>query len=448
MNFLFFLFCMLLSKIGNIDYAKIKLVYELENYYIPIKISQKSDYDYFILSNLLPINLFPSSKCSMCKDLYINEKDNKTYSFIKSNVSTLYYSHNFFGDLYFSNITLGSKTKSIEFISFEYTTNMKSYNDKGIFSLSFLNYDFNTPKKIFALSLGLDNGELDLGNYNSDKIKNISNLKTFNINKTYYNSISEYSNVWYMSFESLLINSNKIINNKKFKLTLDASSNYFHIPKDFFFNNADLIFLKESKCQIQQEGYFICICDRNYKEKYGNFKFINENNDTFEVKVTDYIAFDSSSTHCQVQIQINYESDLFIAGKYVMNNYYTIFDIDNNQLKIYPDSFGNSSLIQRNIIIFFISICVGGVLFISGYIMYKRNLTRNENLEINEDFIRDNIHEVENNNGGIIEDPQQNNINGNNGGNENDNDNMNLYKNLTENGSNNKNILIKKKAMI
>ena len=79
-----------------------------------------------------------------------------------------------------------------------------------------------------------------------------------------------------------------------------------------------------------------------------------------------------------------------------MNNYYTIFDIDNNQLKIYPDSFGNSSLIQRNIIIFFISICVGGVLFISGYIMYKRNLTRNENLEINEDFIRDNIHEVEN----------------------------------------------------
>jgi len=332
----------------------------------------------------------------MCKDLYINEKDNKTYSFIKSNVSTLYYSHNFFGDLYFSNITLGSKTKSIEFISFEYTTNMKSYNDKGIFSLSFLNYDFNTPKKIFALSLGLDNGELDLGNYNSDKIKNISNLKTFNINKTYYNSISEYSNVWYMSFESLLINSNKIINNKKFKLTLDASSNYFHIPKDFFFNNADLIFLKESKCQIQQEGYFICICDRNYKEKYGNFKFINENNDTFEVKVTDYIAFDSSSTHCQVQIQINYESDLFIAGKYVMNNYYTIFDIDNNQLKIYPDSFGNSSLIQRNIIIFFISICVGGVLFISGYIMYKRNLTRNENLEINEDFIRDNMHEVEN----------------------------------------------------
>ena len=112
------------------------------------------------------------------------------------------------------------------------------------------------------------------------------------------------------------------------------------------------------------------------------------------MKVTDYIAFDSSSTHCQVQIQINYESDLFIAGKYVMNNYYTIFDIDNNQLKIYPDSFGNSSLIQRNIIIFFISICVGGVLFISGYIMYKRNLTRNENLEINEDFIRDNIHEV------------------------------------------------------
>jgi len=43
MNFLFFLFCMLLSKIRNIDYAKIKLVYELENYYIPIKISQKSD---------------------------------------------------------------------------------------------------------------------------------------------------------------------------------------------------------------------------------------------------------------------------------------------------------------------------------------------------------------------------------------------------------------------
>ena len=435
---------MLLSKIRSDNYEKIKLVYELENYYIPIKISQKSDYDYFILSNLLPINLFPSSKCTICKDYIIDEKDNKTYSFIKNNASISYYSNNFIGDLYSSNITLGSQTKSIEFISFEYTTNTKSYKDKGLFSLSFLNYDFNTSKKIFALSLGLDNGELDLGYYNFNKIKNISNLKTFNINKTYFNSTSEYSNVWYMSFNSLLINGNKIINNNKYRLTLDVSTNYFHIPKDFFFNNAQFIFLKESKCQVQQEGYFICICNKNYKEKYGNFKFINENKDVFEVKVVDYIKFDSSSTHCQVLIQINYESDLFIAGKYVMNNYYTIFDIDNNQLKIYPDSFESSSFIQRNIIIYFISLCVGGVLFIIGYIIYKRNLTRNENLLLNEDLIRDNREEVENNNGEEIEDHQQNNKNGNND--EKDNDNMNLNKILDENSSNNEKIKVKEES--
>ena len=414
MNFYVILFYMLLSEIKNDNYQKIKLAYSSENYYIPIIINKNSDYDYFILSNLLPINLFPSSKCSICKENYIDEKDNKSYTFIKSNVSASYYSHNFAGDLYSSNISFDSQTTSIEFIAFESINNMKSFNDKGLFSLSFLNYCFNTSKKIFALSLDIYNGELDLGNYNSNKIKNISNLKAFNINKTNFNSTNEYNNAWYISFNSLLINENKIINNYKYKLTLDVSTNYFHIPKDFFFNNVHLIFSEKSECQIQQEGYFLCICDRNYKEKYGNFKFINENNDAFEVKVIDYIELDSSSTHCRIQLQINYESDLFIAGKYVINNYYTIFDIDNNQLKIYPDNSGNSSLIKRNIIIFLVTLCVGGIILISAFIIYKNNLTRNEDLELNEDLIQDNRQEVENNNEEVVEDHQQNSKNGNN----------------------------------
>ena len=433
MNIIIIICFIIISRISCDEYEKISLVYESNNYYIPVKISQNTNSEYYILSNLLSINFFPSSKCSICKSYHIDESDT-SYSLIKNNVSVSYYSLNFSGDLYESNLTLGTQTKLFNFIAFDSITNVQRYSGKGRFSLSFLNYYFNTKKKIFALSLGRDSGELDLGGYNENKIQNISNLNIFNVIKTNYNDSREYENLWYINFNKLSINGNKIENHKNnFKLTLDVSTNSFHIPKDFFFSNAHLIFSPDSKCQVQPEGYFICICNSDYKQKFGNFQFKDENNNIFDVKVTDYIGFDDSETgnHCYVSIEINYETDLFIAGKYVMNNYYTIFDIDNSLLKIYPDENGNFSLEQISVIIFLFSLCIGGLFFICCYIIYHKFCKRNRIGELNENLVQDNQQQE----GNISEEINQqqnineiieNNDNVNNNGNSNNNEEENL----------------------
>ena len=386
------LLIIILFKIKT-EYEKISLKYESDEYYIPIKLGENKNTEYFIFSNILPINIFPSSKCLICKSYHINENDNNSYSYIKDNVLVPYYYLNFSGELYNTNITLGTEKSPVNILAFNNIYYIDTYNGKGRFSLSFLNYYFNTTKKIFALTLNYDGGQLHLGDYNQNIIKDKSKLQTFNITTTNINNTNEYLNSWYINSTKLLINNRIVKYEKNIKFTFDISTNYFHIPKDFFFKNAHLIFSENAKCQVQPDGYFLCICDQNYNENFRNFKFYNENNEYIEVKYTDYISLDESGTgsYCYVFIKINYETDFFIAGKYVMNNYYTIFDIDNNQLKTYSLPQENFYYDQKNVIIFLFVICIGGLVFLSCYCIYKNFCSRNNDEEnLNEELIDEN----------------------------------------------------------
>ena len=422
----------------NTEFEKISLRYGSDEYYIPIKLGENKNIENFIFSNILPISFFPSSKCSICKEFHINEKDNNSYSFIKNDIIVPYYYFNFTGDLYNTNITLGSQKIQTEFLAFDNILYVDNYSGKGRFSLSFLNYNFNTSKKIFALTLKHNGGQLDLGDYNQDIIKDKSKLHTFNITVTNINNTNEYLNSWYINFTKISINNRNSEYDKNIKFTFDISSNYFFIPKDFFFQNAHLIFSEKSKCQVQTDGYFICMCDQNYNEKFGNFKFFNENNDYLEVKYSDYITIDETGTSniCYAFIKINYETDLFIAGKYVMNNYYTIFDIDNNQLKTYPISQEYLIYDQRNVIIFLFVICIGGLVFLSCFCIYRNFCSRNTDEEnnFNEDLIGENEGEVnaqENEGNNNQEEQNPNNIEMNNeniSNNENNTDNDIIYR--------------------
>ena len=113
-------------------------------------------------------------------------------------------------------------------------------------------------------------------------------------------------------------------------------------------------------------------------------------------------------------------SDLFVAGKYVMNNYYTIFDIDNSQLKIYPDGNGYFSFEQISIIIFLFSLCIGGLIFVCCYIIYHKFCKRNRNDELNENLVQENPQEEGNANEEEMN--QQQDINENIENNQNNND--------------------------
>ena len=419
----------------NSEYEKISLKLDSDEYYIPIKLGENRNIEYFIFSNIPQISFFPSSKCSICETFHINENDNNSYSFIKDNIVVPYYYYNFTGDLYNTNITLGSQIAKKEFLAFDKILYIDNYNGKGRFSLSFLNYNFNTSNKIFALTLNHNGGQLDLGDYNHDIIKDKSKLHTFNITTTNINNTNEYLNSWYINFTKLTINNRNVDYNNNIKFTFDISTNYFFIPKDFFFNNAHRIFSEKSKCQVQIDGYFVCMCDQNYGEKFGNFKFFNENNEYIEVKYSDYISLDETTGNniCYILIKINYETDLFIAGKYVMNNYYTIFDVDNNQLKTYPLSQEYLFYDQRNVIIFLFVICIGGLIFLSCFCIYRNFFSGNNDVvNLNKDLIEENNGEgndqenEENNNqegenDNIIEMNNENsnyNINGNNSDNE------------------------------
>ena len=396
MNFLYFLLLFtILYKIksGNEDYETITLKYDSNEYYIPIKIGKNKNTEYFIFSNLLPINVFPSSKCTICDSYHINESDVNSYSFIKNNVIVPYYYLNFTGDLYESSFTLGSQSNTMYFLAFDNISYIENYKGKGRFSLSFLNYCFNTTKKIFSLSFDHDKCQLHLGGYSLDIINNETKLNNFTINKTNYNNSNEYLDTWYIN-SSLSINGKKMKDNYKF--TFDISSNFFYIPKDFFFENADKFFSEKAKCQVQPEGYFICECDRNYDKYFGDFVFYNSNNNYIEVKYTDYISIDEQGNGniCYVLIKINYENDLFIAGKYIMNNYYIIFDIENNQLRTLHTNNGNTYYEQKNVVIFLFVLCMGGIAFLCCYCIYKNFCSNNIDEEnINDDLLQENEEE-------------------------------------------------------
>ena len=417
MNFFSFLLLITILDILKSEYESIKLEYTSNRYYIPIKFNNNKNSEYFLFTNILPISIFPSSKCKICKSHTIDEKDYKSFSLIKEDALTSFYYYNFTGNLYKTNISLGSKTGSIDALAFENITNIKNYNGKGLFSLSFLNYCFNTSKKIFALSLNAKDGQLDFGGYNENIIKNESYLKKFNVIKTYSNNSNELLNSWYIEFNSLYINNKKIQYDNNYKLTLDISTDSFYIPKDFFFKNAHNIFRESSQCQVQPEGYFLCKCDNMYEQEFANFEFFNNNNEYFSISIDDYISMEETEkgSYCSILIKINYESDLFIAGKYIMNNYYTIFDIDNNQLKVYNLNKGILYFSQTKGALFLLLVFSIIITVIMNYICCKRNRLRNIN-----------VNNVENENleGNLIENNEVDN-----------NEEENIVRNIEENNA-------------
>jgi hypothetical protein len=297
------------------------------------------------------MSFYPSLNCTKCTKKLLNQSE---FESKEKNKSIPYYYYNFVGGEYHGNLTTDKYYSEDDFVAFDNMTYAKNYTGKGRFSLSYLNYNFNTSKKLFAIKFYENNAELHLGDY--DHERNMDDFKAFNIttdfNYSYYNETipvnendidklnnifgnsllmeeednkTRYENrtleldnsIWFMSFPKIKINDKEVDNSQNdYKLTLDMSNDVFYIPRNFFIKNVDKIFPKEAKCQIARGGYFICQCDEEYKTKFGNFKFISGNGTEFLVNVTDYMSFQSSisGSKCEVHLVINYDNDLFIGG--------------------------------------------------------------------------------------------------------------------------------------
>ena len=444
------------------SYETIPLKYEDNIIYIPIKLGKKKE-EYIRFSTMLPINFFPSSNCGKCKTDYIEEKDIDEYTFVQESVCLLYYYLNFTGNIYRTSITIGSNTIMEDFIALENINDVESYKGYGRYSISFLNYGFNTAKKIFGLILNDDNAELHLGGYDERFITNQTSLLTFDISITNNSFVNFFNDFWYINFESFFINDRKI-ENSTIKLAFDSSTNYLHIPKDYFFTYASSIFPMQARCQVQPEGIFVCFCNIEYKKIFSTFIFKSKNNQTIKISPQDYIFFDGShgDNYCYVNIMLNYESDYFIVGRPVMSNYYNIFDIDAGQLKLFPvQRKGNAFYKEKNFIISIVLLLAGIFLFVSCYLIYRKYFAhRNQNNEnenlvdeehlfyenINWDEIDANNEEQNNNENNAENENNENNdkiIIDNNEENKNENDDKNILDNneeiKDENDNNNKN---------
>ena len=403
-KFFILIFIYLIEKVCT-EYEKIELEYSDSYYYIPLNFPDKNEKNGFIFSTKLPMSFFPSSNCSKCS-LFINETK---FEDENKNVSIPYYYFNYTGRLFSGNISTDKYSSQNNFLAFDNLSYATNYVGKGRFSLSYLNYNFNTSKKLFAIKFTKENTELHLGDY--DHERSMTNLKTFNIvvehkyenytervirenvksifdnnllieeddNKTHEENITFEvdKSVWYMSFPKLIINRNNkdnITTIKESKLTLDISTSQFYIPRKFFIENVDKIFPADAKCQITRGGYFTCDCDEEYKTKFGNFKFVSENGVEFLINVTDYMYFQSSisGSRCNIDIVINYDNDLFIAGTTVLNNYYNIFDIDNKTFAILPKEDLNTKQTGKYIFLFFVMIFLAIALLFGGYYFYNK----------------------------------------------------------------------------
>ena len=399
-----------LLKIAKLKYEKIDLNIEKALYYIPIKISEIIKESYFLFSNNAPLSFYPTTNCKICTKLKLNETKLNLIS-IKENINIPYYHNNFTGNTYNHNLSIKNLPSIIsesEFIGFNKVTYKSSFSYNGIFSLSFLNYNFNTSKKIFALQFIKDNCQLHLGGYNDNLIKQDNNLKKFFVNKDNNNSNDViYNPIWYIKFNNITINNSpyKFNNNTGIKLTFDIGTDKLHLPKKFFFDNMNKLFPEKSHCQIHPDGYFLCDCGDNYRSAFGNISFYDKNGEIFTIYPVDYIVYETGLTGstCTAKIKINYENDLFIAGNVVLKNYYSIFNIDDDTFLMYRNEEKDDNILNfilALIILGFLAILIFGI-----YFCIKKWRIRNSENEVNQEN-----EQEEENDGEILDDDNIDNI--------------------------------------
>ena len=339
---------------------------------ISLKIGKSERYINMFFDTSLHRSLLVSPYCNISIVEGYNTSNSKK---ILSNQKEIKYYYTFYGDEFEDNIQLITKSKTFEskfsFISFTKVLYTSQIAINGFFGLSFTNYNFNTSKKIFGLQYYSGRVLLDLGEINSEIVKNYSLLKNYSV------SYNDNKSNWYLKANSIMIKNNEPRNKEIQKLIFDTTTYNLYIPKKFFFDNIDLILPINGKCQVQMSGIFLCYCNENYKNIFPYFKFII-NGEILFVNVTDYISFDNSiaGNTCYVSIIVNYNNDFWILGNNILNNYYSIFDIDNNQFRLYDRRIKINKHYEFSLIFIFTLIFMLLIL-LAGYLIYKKYTNEN-----------------------------------------------------------------------
>ena len=247
------------------------------------------------------------------------------------------------------------------------------FNKFGLNFLDLLKKSGFIEKKIFALLLPLqnENAYLQLGGYKEEYINDTSKIKWVNvkINDLPYKNFNSTDNTqelkllsdletkllksenfndyryennksllnWYMPAKSIGLRNNiTIVGNEK--IVFNSIMQNIVIPKKFFFENFKNIFDETNSCTIENDGYFYCSCS----DFPNNFPYFQINLDGFTIPITpmDYTeivinySYDPSKS-CKLLIKLNYVNDFWELGIFIMNNFYLIFDQEENKIGFY-----------------------------------------------------------------------------------------------------------------
>ena len=335
--------------------------------FISLQIGETLSSFNMIFDTSLHKSLLASENCEICIRKGYNTKNSKK---LLSNQTQIKYYYTFYGNEYEDSIKIITNNVNLKsnfsFISFTNVSYAYQISISGFFGLSFTNYYFNTSKKIFGLQYFTGKVILDIGELNTNIVKNYSLLKNYSV------SYNQNKTQWFIEVNSIIIKNNPARNKEKQKLIFDTSTYNIYIPKTFFFDNIDLILPKTGKCQVQITGTFLCKCNEKFKSLFSDFVFsINKN--TLFINVSDYVYFDSSvsGNNCYLSLIVNYYNDLWIVGNSILNNYYTIFDIDNNLVKLYDKKVKLSERTEFIFMMFFLILFICFIIF-AAYIIYKK----------------------------------------------------------------------------
>jgi hypothetical protein len=338
-----------------------------------------------------------SQNCTACKDLKVFDESSESFQVERTNQTIQMNNYEFHGRDCSDGIELEDKINlsRYHFFLVDEVTRTTSMKFQGYFGLGFTknkeeNFVYHLKENgiisdavysILILPLGEDS-KLYLGGYDKKLINDTDADKIIYTDIAFNEDPDNTQVEWYIPTESIFINNNLI--DKEQRIVLNSASNIIRIPKNFFFQNIKSIFHKESQCQMWTDNVFHCRCDTDYQTIFPTFKFqLSQRNYNLTITPDDYTVLDNSlnlssdsSAYCLLYISLNYNNDYWLLGNNFINNFYTIYDVENSRIGFYDMRNINVPGIQDILMLSIIIISSSVLFFFIIYCVYQKYMAR------------------------------------------------------------------------
>ena len=218
-------------------------------------------------------------------------------------------------------------------IGFGLPTNPNKTNHSLMYILKNNNIISNLILGISLKTLSNEKSQLKLGAYDTDIVKNVSEIK-------YCNAINNSQNIYtYWGCQMHMAKIGQDNYNLSKPVVFDTGVDDIKIPlKDFLLIKDSIFKNKKPNCQYGRDNYFHCICDSVDRESLNNIDLYLDNNFSISITPKDYSQIQSQTPdniNCILYISVSYNTDLWQIGNNLLNDYYTILNYDDKTIGFY-----------------------------------------------------------------------------------------------------------------